>query len=194
MPLLPFQGTAWALSGDRLAAVASNLGVFAPEIWTVLAVETSGCGYFPTGARNSLSAILPGGYGRRGAHQYDRLNRAIAGNRNADLQSPSWGIGQLMGEKCAAAGFTGVEEMVTAMSQSEDQQLAPMGRFLTSAKLRVSLQAHDWTTFARRYKWSELRHQSIRRSSECQVPEIFLGIAAGSQCSRSAVVSYLSGF
>ena len=47
MPLLPFQGTAWALSGDGLAAVASKLGVFAPGIWAVLVVETSGCGYLP---------------------------------------------------------------------------------------------------------------------------------------------------
>jgi hypothetical protein len=29
MLLLPFQATAWALSSDGLAAVASNLGVFA---------------------------------------------------------------------------------------------------------------------------------------------------------------------
>jgi hypothetical protein len=34
---IPFQGAAFALSSDGLATVASNLGVFAPEIWTVLA-------------------------------------------------------------------------------------------------------------------------------------------------------------
>jgi len=40
-----FQGTAWALSSDGLATAAGNLGVYAPKICTVLAVETSGCGY-----------------------------------------------------------------------------------------------------------------------------------------------------
>ena len=45
MPQLPFQGNAWALSSGGLAAVASNLGVHASEVWTVLAVETSGCGF-----------------------------------------------------------------------------------------------------------------------------------------------------
>ena len=44
---LPFQGPALALSSDGLASVASNLGVHAPEIWAVLAVETKGCGYLP---------------------------------------------------------------------------------------------------------------------------------------------------
>ena len=92
MPL-PFQGTAWALSSNGLAAVASSLAVFAPEIWTVLAVETSGCGYLPdrrpqilyerhvfhrlTGGRyddGDISDSSRGGYGARGAHQYDRLN------------------------------------------------------------------------------------------------------------------------
>jgi N-acetylmuramidase/Putative peptidoglycan binding domain len=169
MPL-PFQGTAWALSSNGLAAVASSLAVFAPEIWTVLAVETSGCGYLPdrrpqilyerhvfhrlTGGRyddGDISDSSRGGYGARGAHQYDRLNLAIANDREAALRSTSWGIGQIMGENYAAAGFAGVEDMVAAMLQSEDQQLAAMGNFLISTKLQPSLQAHDWTTFARGY-------------------------------------------
>jgi len=170
MPPLPFQGTAWALSGDGLATVASSLGVFAPEIWTVLAVETSGCGYLPdrrpqilyerhvfhrlTGGQyddGDISDPTRGDYGAKGAHQYDRLNRAIARNRNAALQSTSWGIGQIMGENYAAAGFAGVEEMVAAMSQSEDRQLAAMGNFLISTKLQAPLKALDWKAFARGY-------------------------------------------
>jgi len=47
MPLLPFQGTALALSTDGLGAVSQKLGVHAPEVWTVLAVETTGCGFLP---------------------------------------------------------------------------------------------------------------------------------------------------
>jgi len=166
----PFQGTARALSSDGLAEVASQLGVFAPEIWTVLAVETSGCGYladrrpqilyerhifhrltqgqFDDGDISDPSA---GGYGARGAHQYERLAQAIADDRTAALQSASWGIGQIMGQNFAAVGFRSVEEMVAAMSQSEDQQLAAMGNFLVSTKLRSALQAHDWATFARGY-------------------------------------------
>jgi N-acetylmuramidase-like protein len=114
--LLPFQGTGWALSSNGLATVASNLSVFAPEIWTVLAVETSGCGYLPDRRPQILyerhifhrltqgqyddgdiSDPTRGGYGPSGAHQYDRLAQAIANDRTAALQSASWGIGQIMG-------------------------------------------------------------------------------------------------
>jgi N-acetylmuramidase len=148
---LPFQGTAWVLSSDGLAKVASNLGVFAPEIWTVVAVETSGCGYRPDRRPQilyerhifhrltqgqyddgAISDPAPGGYGPPGAHQYDRLAQAIAPDRTAALQSTSWGIGQIMGENFAASGFQSVEAMVNAMSQSEDQQLAAMGSFLVN--------------------------------------------------------------
>ena len=42
-----FQGSAFAMSTDGMASVAAMLGAYAPERWTVLAVETSGCGFLP---------------------------------------------------------------------------------------------------------------------------------------------------
>ncbi len=170
MTSLPFQGNGFAMSSDGLAQVARSLGVYAPEIWAVLQVETSGCGYLPdrrpqilferhvfhrlTKGRfddGRISAPTPGGYGPSGAPQYDRLAAAIALNRDAALQSASWGIGQIMGENFQRAGFATVEEMVAAMGESEDQQLAAIGAFLMSRGLHRALQAHDWTTFARGY-------------------------------------------
>jgi hypothetical protein len=169
MPI-PFQGTAWALSSEGLAAVSARLSVFAAEIWTVLSVETSACGYLPDRRPQILyerhifhrltrgeyddgeiSDPSTGGYGAPGGHQYERLNLAIVKDRSAALQSASWGIGQIMGENFAAAGHKSVEDMVAAMSRSEDDQLEAMGNFLVSTKLQLSLQAHDWTTFARGY-------------------------------------------
>ncbi len=40
-----FQGASRALTADGLAAASDSLSVNAPEVWTVLAVETQGCGY-----------------------------------------------------------------------------------------------------------------------------------------------------
>lgn len=170
MPSLSFQGTAQALSAEGLGAVSQKLGVHAPEIWTVLAVETSGCGYLPdlrpqilyerhifhrlTQGKyddGDISDPKPGGYGASGAHQYERLVLAIARDRTAALESCSWGIGQIMGENYAQAGFADVEQMVAAMSASEDQQLTAMGNFLVRSRLNVPLQAHDWASFARGY-------------------------------------------
>src|SRR5712691_11359653 len=103
---LAFQGTALALSSNGLAAVANSLGVHAPEIWAVLAVETKGCGYLADRrpqilyerhifhrltrgqfADGDISDPSAGGDGARGAHQYDRLAQAIADDRTAALQS-----------------------------------------------------------------------------------------------------------
>ncbi len=150
---LAFQGIALALSSDGLAEVANVLGVHAPEIWAVLAVETKGCGYLPDRRPQILyerhifhrltqgefddgdiSDPSPGGYGATGAHQYERLAVAIRKDRSEALQSASWGLGQIMGENFAAAGFQDVEDMVTATSQSEDAQLAAMGSFLAATR------------------------------------------------------------
>lgn len=189
-----FQGTAFALSAEGLAEVASNLGVHAPEIWALLGVETMGCGYLPdrrpeilyerhifhrlTGGRfddGDISDRSPGAYGPTGAHQYERVAAAMekglgADVRSAVLKSTSWGLGQIMGENFAAAGFQNVEDMVAAMSQSEDAQLAAMGSFLGATNLRASLQAHDWTTFARRYNGPNfaINRYDVRLNAEFQ--------------------------
>lgn len=188
MPL-PFQGTAFALSSGGLAEVAGSLGVHVPEIWTILAVETSGCGYLPDRRPQILyerhifhrltqgqfddgdiSDPTPGGYGPSGAHQYDRLAQAILHDRAAALQSASWGIGQIMGENFELAGFQNVEDMVAAMSRSEDEQLAATGSFLSSTRLQVSLQAHDWTSFARGYNGPNfaINRYDVRLNGEFQ--------------------------
>jgi hypothetical protein len=189
MTSLPFQGNGMALSSVGLAKVANDLQVNVPEIWTVMAVETSGCGYLPdrrpqilferhifhrlTGGRyddGDISDPAPGGYGARGAAQYDRLARAISKDRSAALQSASWGLGQIMGMNYARAGFQNVEEMAAAMSDSEDQQLATMGSFLRSTGLGASLRAHDWASFARGYNGPNyaINRYDVRLSGEYQ--------------------------
>ena len=189
MPPVPFAGAARALSTDGLAAVCQQVGVHAPEIWTVLAVETSGCGYLSdcrpqilyerhifhrlTQGKyddGDISDACPGGYGASGAHQYDRLTVALAKDRAAALKSCSWGISQIMGENHVQAGFADVELMVAAMSESEDRQLAAMGSFLISSRLHIPLQAHDWASFARGYNGANyaINRYDIRLNGEFQ--------------------------
>ena len=118
----------------------------------------------------NISDPLPGGYGARGAHQYDRLAIAVGKDRTAALESASWGIGQVMGMNYALAGFQSVDDMVTAMSESEDKQLAAMSAFLVSTKLNGSLQAHDWTSFARGYNGPSyaINRYNVRLNGEFQ--------------------------
>jgi hypothetical protein len=169
---MEFVGKSEPLTGAGLAAAASDLKVKAPEVWTILTVETGGCGYlgdrrppilferhiFSQLTKGKFDKANPdignkeqGGYGAGGAAQYDKLTRAIALDRGAALQSASWGLGQVLGTNFKMAGFADVEAMVTAMCDSEDAQLLAVSGFLRSKKLDNALQAHDWTSLARGY-------------------------------------------
>ncbi len=189
MSPLPTQGTARALSVEGLTAVCDQLGVHPSEIWTVLSVETSGCGYIAdrrpeilyerhyfhrlTGGRfddGDISDPSPGGYGATGSHQYDRLSKALALDSNAALRSTSWGIGQVIRDNFAKAGFPNVTSMVAAMYDSEDLQLAAMAGFLVSSNLHRPLQSHDWASFAHGYNGSNfaINHYDTRLNGEFQ--------------------------
>jgi len=167
-----FVGTAVPLTPDGVNQTLNSSGIGIGELWAVLSVETSGCGYLPdqrpkilferhvfsrlTGHRYDaddpdISQPTAGGYGMPGAHQYDRLNAALQLDQEAAIMSASWGLGQIMGENFKVAGFATPDAMVSAMATSEDNQLSAMVSFMKEMQLMASLQAHDWAGFARRY-------------------------------------------
>lgn len=162
------------LTSGGLEEALGKIGGPAPAIlWTVLAVETSGAGYLADRRpkilfeRHIFSHLTHGrfdaahpeisgpwdrhAYGASGAHQYDRLQSAIALDRDAALQSASWGLGQILGSNHAAAGFDTAEEMVAAFVASEDAQLMGMAKFIAASPMCAALVAQDWAGFARRY-------------------------------------------
>jgi hypothetical protein len=171
--MVEFAAKGSALSSGGLDEASQAAGVGASEIWSVLAVETSGCGFLPdrrpkllferhifhrlTDGRfdaedADVSQPTAGGYGPGGAHQYDRLAAAISLDREAALQSASWGLGQIMGMNFQAAGFDSAEDMVTAMVESEDRQLLASAKFIKRQHgMADALKDHDWKAFARIY-------------------------------------------
>jgi hypothetical protein len=165
-------GLAIPLDEAGLEEATNRLKVGAAELWAVLAVETEGCGFLPDrrpyilferhifsnetnhrydASDPDISNPLAGGYGAGGIHQYERLHRAIELDRRAALRSTSWGIGQLMGFNAEMAGYADVEEMVSAMTASEAQQLLGMVGEITHNKLDRPLRNHDWASFAHGY-------------------------------------------
>lgn len=167
-----FVGAASALSQNGFSAATAVNEIESAALWAVLSVETSGCGFLPDKRPKILferhifsrltngqydaddpdvSAPTPGGYGPGGAHQYLRLQAAMLLNREAALQSASWGLGQIMGENHATAGFPDVDTMVAAMVGSEDAQLSAMASFIKANGMGPHLQNHDWAGFARLY-------------------------------------------
>jgi peptidoglycan hydrolase-like protein with peptidoglycan-binding domain len=166
-----FAGAATPLHSDGLTAAATHAGVDPTVLWSVVVVETSSCGFLPdrrptilferhifstrTGWR--FDAAHPGisgsagGYGQPGAHQYERLEEAIACDRRAALESASWGLGQIMGFNAGLAGFSDAEEMVPQMMRSESEQILAMASFMRATGMHAALQRRDWAAFARRY-------------------------------------------
>jgi hypothetical protein len=172
--MMQFCGDSRPLTAEGLACAAETIGVKVPEIWALLTVETRGAGYLPDrrplilferhvfhkltrGAFAATSVDIcnpkPGGYGPGGgAHQYNRLTRAIALDATAAMQSASWGLGQVMGYHAKRVGYADVNAMVAAMARSEDEQLTAVARFIHEDKTcRRALIAHDWPSFARAY-------------------------------------------
>ncbi len=173
-----FTGSAEPLTQSGLSQVQALLGVVPAAVWAVVSVETSGCGFLPDrrpkilferhifhrethGAFDAsapdISNPTAGGYGDPGAHQYDRLSKAIVLNRTAALHSASWGLGQVMGFNAQKVGFSDVEAMVAAMLLSEDSHLLAMAKFIKSGGLDAALRDQEWDTFAEKYNGSNYK-------------------------------------
>jgi len=162
------------LTDGGLQAACSKLKTKAAELWAVIFTETDPPygGFFVdarpqilferhvfqrlTGKRFDASNPEVSGdsghpYGASGSHQYDRLSEALKLDPTAALQSASWGIGQTLGENYTEAGFASPYDLVTAMFQSENNQiLAAAGEMINSGCAKA-LAVHDWKTFARIY-------------------------------------------
>lgn len=156
----------------------SRLGAEAPCLWAVLNVETSGCGFQPdrrprilferhifsartqgrfNATHPDVSNPVRGGYDQPSKDQYERLNQALALDRQAALQSASWGIGQVMGSNAQEVGYPDAEAMVRAMCESESAQIQVMSAFIVRKGLHKALQRQDWAAFALGYNGPSYR-------------------------------------
>lgn len=97
-----------------------------------------------------LSNPTPGGYGMY-ADQHARL--AIASNldRDAALQSASWGMFQIMGFNHASAGHATLQSFINAMYAGEPEHLDAFVALIKSFGLADELRDHRWAAFAKGY-------------------------------------------
>lgn len=97
-----------------------------------------------------LSSRRAGGYGKVSA-QHGRLARAAALDREAALQSASYGLFQIMGFNHQVAGHPTLQGFINAMYASALEHLLAMVRYCQHHGLDRHLRAHDWASFARGY-------------------------------------------
>jgi hypothetical protein len=182
-----FRGAGLALSQSAFDLIVARLHLDPATLWALFEVETAGCGFLRDRRPQILyerhvfhrlthgiyddgeiSAAQPGGYGQLGGAQYDRLQRAMQLDHDAALQSASWGMGQILGRNYRAAGYLTVADMVTAMTGSEDAQLAAVEAFLVSQHLDVPLAQQQWAKFAAKYNGPAYKknHYDVRLRAE----------------------------
>jgi len=97
-----------------------------------------------------ISNPRPGGYGKVN-QQHARLQKAAALDRNAALQSASWGRFQVLGVNWSWLGYESLQEFINAMYSSEKDHLDSFVRFVEKRGLVGALRRKDWRTFARLY-------------------------------------------
>lgn len=153
---------------------ASRLGCHPILIRVVAQVESAGGGFCPDGFPKTLfeghyfSRFTKGKfdtshpslsypkwtkkhYGRTWQEERARLDQAVKLDRTAALMSASWGMFQIMGSNFAACGFKTVQQFVTAMCRSANDQLAAFTSYIIENGLADELKEARWSDFARHY-------------------------------------------
>ena len=91
-------------------------------------------------------------YGKTWQAEQERLQRAMALDRDAALRSASWGKFQILGSNYLECGFETLQTFVNAMYEGEAQHLgAFVGFVLGQHGMLEALRAHKWADFARLY-------------------------------------------
>lgn len=161
-----------SLTEADYAAAAGRLGCSVAAIKAVASVESRGDGFLPSGEPvilferhvfrrltggkfNAMYPDLsgpyrPGTYGPKSS-QHIRLQAAATLDREAALQSCSWGKFQVMGENWRMVGRASLQDFVNAQYKSEGEHLKDFVGFVIKAGLQDELQRLDWAGFAMGY-------------------------------------------
>ena len=159
---------------------AKALGSSVEAVIAVTQVEAKGSGFLASGEpvilfeRHVFNRLLrkkgivvrdmpdivntaPGGY-KGGVAEHARLALATAIDRDAALESCSWGLFQIMGYHWQALGYKTLQAFINDMYKSEAKQLDAFVKFvMVNPAIHKALIACDWATFALRYNGPNYR-------------------------------------
>ncbi len=167
-----FVGKAEKLNEEDFKVAAEDIGCQIAAVKSVVEVEAAGSGFFKDGRPKILfesrwfHKLTKGQYDAShpdlstprwvrnylgGPREYERLIAAATLNRDAALQSASWGMFQIMGINYKVAGFRSVEDFVKSMVESEGNHLRAFVNFVKGNRLDDELRDLRWADFARGY-------------------------------------------
>lgn len=168
------------LTNTDIEAAASALRCSARHIRAILAVESGGASFGPEGrpiilfephvfhrrtdgkfspAAFSYSRWREKPYPKSQQARWDQMADAAARNRDAALESASWGLFQIMGFHWKALGYASAVSFAESMKAGEAAQLHAMVNFIKANALDDELRgggtnADSWRAFARGYNGS----------------------------------------
>ena len=166
------------ISEEEFKKAADIIGCEVAVIKAVAKIESNGSGFNPDGAPKTLfeghwfHKLTDGKYSNDSRYESisykkwtrkwygnqtvekERLKLALSLDKDAALQSASWGAFQIMGFNYKLCGFKTVSDFIDAMYKSEGEQLLAFIGFVKSKKLDDELRDKDWAKFAYYYNGS----------------------------------------
>lgn len=91
------------------------------------------------------------------SEQHARLAKAAALDRDAALQSASWGRFQVMGFNWKSLEYPSLQSFINAMYRSEADHLDAFLRYVKANGLLGALRNHRWAAFARGYNGKDYK-------------------------------------
>jgi len=166
------------ISEEEFKTAADLIGCEVAVIKAVAKIESNGSGFNADGTPKTLfeghwfHKLTDGKYSNDSRYEsisYAKWTRKWYGNqivekqrldlagsldRDAALQSASWGAFQIMGFNYKLCGFNTVQEFINAMYKGEGTQLLAFINLVKSKKLDDELRDKDWAKFAYYYNGS----------------------------------------
>lgn len=176
------------LSEADYANAARQLGCSVPAIKAVAEVESAGAGFLPDGQVKILFEAhifdrLTGGEYRKThpdissrtwnralygppSKQHARLAKAVALDREAALQSASYGRFQVMGFNWKVCGYKSLQAFINDVMGSEAGQLRAFVGYVKGRGLADELARLDWAGFAYGYNGSGYKENAYDRKMQ----------------------------
>lgn len=156
----PWEGAARSADASDFVRAAAAIGCDVAAIRAVWQVEASGSPWRADGSlerRFEPHKLTP----PQGTYQTSRklsqaqreraFAAAYAANPEDAMRATSWGGPQIMGLNYEAAGYGSALQMVTAMSNTEGNQILAFVALVKAWGIDSALRSHDWQAFARRW-------------------------------------------
>lgn len=105
-------------------------------------------------------------YGKN-SEQHNRLERAVSINRNAALESASWGLFQVLGKWWKSLGYNSIQEFINEVSKDEDGQMEVFIRYVIVNNLANYLHNLQFDLFTSGYngKGQVVKYSKILRDN-----------------------------